>query len=30
MPGVLYDADADARSLSAIHAFLARAFARVC
>ncbi len=27
MPGVLYDADADARSLSAILAFLARAFA---
>lgn len=24
MPGVLRDADADARSLSAIHAFLAR------
>ena len=27
MPGVLYDGDADARSLSAIQAFLARAFA---
>jgi dienelactone hydrolase len=30
MPGVQYDADADVRSLSVIHAFLARAFARVC
>jgi len=30
MPGVLYDADADGRSLSAIHAFLARKFARLC
>jgi len=30
MPGVLYDADADARSLSAIRAFLTRAFARLC
>jgi dienelactone hydrolase len=30
MPGVLYDADADGRSLSAIQAFLARKFGRVC
>lgn len=30
MAGVQYDAEADARSLSAIRAFLARAFARVC
>ena len=30
MPGVQYDADADARSLSAIHAFLARKLAQVC
>ncbi|HEX4565929.1 MAG TPA: dienelactone hydrolase family protein [Vicinamibacterales bacterium] len=30
MPGVQYDADADARSLSTIYAFLARQFARVC